>query len=355
MRLLINRLYVMLKRTMIQPLYIVMLATLITLSVVYVNIPSKEKSLYIPAVIYNMDDSELSKEFNEEISEMTSIYHFYFVYSEDEVINDVLSEKANVGFIIPKGFFDDCISLNTSNKVIEYTTNSSRLPTVAREIVFSQLFDEIAPLIYKSHYASSAKSYYKKTLDENELAELRETFNLNADEVFSTYQQNSSVFKNVEENKSNYTELTEVTKTELPIRKIAALFIFVASLIGTSAYLTDKEKKIYMRASKKDRFMLRISHITASLLPISLTSFICLLLIKEMHPVTLLFRMLIYVAVVGLYSVIISLILNSNRIFYKVLPVLLILTLVFSGVFFDIGKYNSFIRNISLFFPPYYF
>ena len=199
------------------------------------------------------------------------------------------------------------------------------------------------------------KSYYKKTLDENELAELRETFNLNADEVFSTYQQNSSVFKNVEENKSNYTELTEVTKTELPIRKIAALFIFVASLIGTSAYLTDKEKKIYMRASKKDRFMLRISHITASLLPISLTSFICLLLIKEMHPVTLLFRMLIYVAVVGLYSVIISLILNSNRIFYKVLPVLLILTLVFSGVFFDIGKYNSFIRNISLFFPPYYF
>ena len=325
----------MLKRTMIQPLY--------------------EKSLYIPAVIYNMDDSELSKEFNEEISEMTSIYHFYFVSSEDEVINDVLSEKANVGFIIPKGFFDDCISLNTSNKVIEYTTNSSRLPTVAREIVFSQLFDEIAPLIYKSHYASSAKSYYKKTLDENELAELRETFNLNADEVFSTYQQNSSVFKNVEENKSNYTELTEVTKTELPIRKIAALFIFVASLIGTSAYLTDKEKKIYMRASKKDRFMLRISHITASLLPISLTSFICLLLIKEMHPVTLLFRMLIYVAVVGLYSVIISLILNSNRIFYKVLPVLLILTLVFSGVFFDIGKYNSFIRNISLFFPPYYF
>ena len=146
-----------------------------------------------------------------------------------------------------------------------------------------------------------------------------------------------------------------MTKTELPIRKIAALFIFVASLIGTSAYLTDKEKKIYMRASKKDRFMLRISHITASLLPISLTSFICLLLIKEMHPVTLLFRMLIYVAVVGLYSVIISLILNSNRIFYKVLPVLLILTLVFSGVFFDIGKYNSFIRNISLFFPPYYF
>ena len=65
MKLFMNRLYVMLKRTIIQPLYIVMLITLVVLSIIYVNIPDREKTIYVPAAILNEDTSSSSTEFEE--------------------------------------------------------------------------------------------------------------------------------------------------------------------------------------------------------------------------------------------------------------------------------------------------
>ncbi|MCR5148122.1 MAG: ABC transporter permease [Eubacterium sp.] len=355
MKLFLNRLYVMLKRTIIQPLYIVMLIMLIALSCVYMNIPDREKTIYVPAAIYNLDHSDSGNEFEEELYKSKSIYHFYPVSSLDELKKDVLSGKANVGFVIPEGFFNRAYNFGICLKIDEYTTNSSRLPTVAREILFSQLFDEIAPYIISDEIELQIIPRARQEFDEAKVSEIRDALNKTAYEVFNQYHANDSVFKNAEDNQSKYDSITEVTKTELPIRKFAALFIFVIALMGTSAYLTDKEKNIYLIAGRTDRISLRITHIIASLLPITVTSYICLVLIKEMNPALLLLRMIAYCIVVSIYTILLSLLLRKNHTFYRVLPVILVLTLVFSGIFFDIGKYNSFLKHLSMFFPPYYF
>ncbi|MBR0515269.1 MAG: ABC transporter permease [Eubacterium sp.] len=357
MKLFMNRLYVMLKRTIIQPLYIVMLITLVVLSIIYVNIPDREKTIYVPAAILNEDTSSSSTEFEEELFRSKSIYHFYKVSSLDELKNDVLSGKANVGFHIPEGFFEHSYDLRNAYLITEYTTNSSRLPTVARELLFGQLFDEITPYIIHDEIYKMVVSPLidDGTLDNASAEKLGDELSQDADSIFSNYHMNDSVFKNAENNQDKYDSITEVTKTELPVRKLAALFIFVVALMGTSSYLTDKEKNIYLIAGKGDRISLRITHIISSLLPISVISCLCLILIREMPLPELLLKMFLYMITVAVYSVLLSLILRKNHTFYRVLPVILVLTIVFSGIFFDIGKYNDTMKHLSMLFPPYYF
>ena len=69
----------------------------------------------------------------------------------------------------------------------------------------------------------------------------------------------------------------------------------------------------------------------------------------------LLLKMFLYMITVAVYSVLLGLILRKNHTFYRVLPVILVLTIVFSGIFFDIGKYNDTMKHLSMLFPPYYF
>ncbi len=351
-----NRLYIMLKRTLMQPLYIGMLATLIVMSVIYVNIPEKNKTLYVPAAVCCYDTSMEAQEFAKSIYSSNSIYHFYEVDSEEQVRKDVLSGKANVGFVIPEGFFAASVHFNDAKQIIEYTTNSSRLPNVGHELFFSKLFKMISFRIVLEELDNNLLPILSNTTKEGySPAERLEEIKAELAEIYFTSKDESGVYESQFTDSDSYDSMTVKNKSELPIRKFAALFIFVVALLGTSAYLTDKEKNIYLLAGRGERFQLRIAHILASILPISFAAYISLLIIKEMHPGTLLLRMLLYMLYVSLFSVVIGAVLRKSSYFYRVLPVILVLTLVFSGVFFDIGKYNDLMKNLSMIFPPYFF
>ena len=357
MKLFWNRLYIMLKRTLMQPLYIGMLVVLIGMSIIYINIPAKNKTMYVPAAICNHDNSNNGKEFEKAIYNSNSIYHFYAVDSDEQVKKDVLSGKANIGFIIPEGFFASSAHIGSIKQIIEYTTNSSRLPNVGHEIFFSKLFKMISYEIVLEELDTNLVSTLQNMTDQGASPEeILEQVKDELSEVYFESSDDSGVYESQFADSDSYDDnMVEKNKTELPIRKFSALFIFVVALLGTSAYLSDKEKNIYLLADHRARFQLRITHILASILPISLAAYIALVIIREMNPGTLLLRMLAYMLYVSLFSVLLGAVLRKSSYFYRVLPVILVLTLVFSGVFFDIGKYNAFLKHFSMIFPPYFF
>ena len=357
MKLFMNRLYIMLKRTLMQPLYIAMLVTIIGMSIIYVNIPEKSKTLYVPAAICNHDTSDDAKQFEEAIYNSKSIYHFYKAENDEEVKQDVLSGKANIGFIIPEGFFESSVHIGSVKNIIEYTTNSSRLPNVGHEIFFSKLFKMISFEIVLEELDNNLLPILSSS-GESGISAADKLANIKSElsGLYFMTEDDSGVYESHFSDDDSYdANMTVRNKAEIPIRKFAALFIFVVALLGTSAYLTDKEKNIYLLADKGARLQLRITHILASILPISAASYIALLIIKEMHPGILFLRMLVYMLYVSLFSVLLGALLRKSSYFYRVLPVILVLTLVFSGVFFDIGKYNAVMKHISMIFPPYFF
>ena len=340
MKLFANRFGIMLKRSVKQPVYIVMLLLLISLSLFYVSIPAEKKSLYITAAVLCEDSSPEAGLFMEELINGNSVFTFYEVENLDELKKDVISGKANSGFVIPEGYIYESI-LNDYDKLItEYVTTGSFLPMVAFEEIYVRLFK------YTSYELLKHQLFEQDAAMAELEPEIKNVYeNYNVDEMLFTAD------KQYEE----YADLTRDSKMELPIRKIAGLFIYIAAILGTAAYITDRENNIYHLMTKAEKIALRFIHILASVLPLGITTFLIMLILNEMSLLRSAVHVIVYMLAVSCASLLFGLFFKKSKSFYKFLPILLVLTMVLSGVFFDVGKYSVFMEFLAKLCPPYYF
>lgn len=340
MKLFWNRFGIMLKRTVKQPIYIVMLLFILCLSVFYVLVPSEKKSLYITAAVLCEDTSDEAALFLDDLTKANSVFSFYIVNDLNELKKDVISGKANSGFVIPEGFLNESINDEYNELITEYVTTGSFLPRVA--------FEEI----YVGTFKYTSYGLLRKQLfDQNEELKKEEVLIKDVYDNLSVAERLFNTDKEYEE----YNELTKDSKMELPIRKIAGLFIFIAAILGTASYITDRENNIYLLMSRYERIALRFIHIMSSVLPMGITTFFVLLILNEMSLLKSAIHVTVYIFAVSCISLLFGLLFKRSKTFYKFLPVLLVLTMVLSGVFFDIGKYNLFMQYLAKLFPPYYF
>ena len=340
MKLFWNRFKIMFKRTVKQPIYIVMLLFLLCLSVFYVMVPSEKKSLYITAAVLCEDTSDEASLFLDDLINGNSVFSFYVVNDLEELKKDVISGKANSGFVIPKNYIHGFIQSGYEDVITEYVTAGSFLPKVAFEEVYEKLF-----------------KYTSYGLLEKYLFDLNEDFanhKVMIKDVYDNYDVTDRLF-NADREYKEYNDLTKDSKMELPIRKIAGLFIFIAAILGTAAYITDRENNIYLLMGNFERVSMRYVHILASVLPLGITTYFVMLILKEMSPIKSAVHVFVYMLVVACISLILGLLFKRSRSFYKFIPVLLVFTMVLSGVFFDIGKYNVFMNFLARLCPPYYF
>lgn len=340
MKLFLNRFGIMLKRTVKQPIYIIMLIAVLCLSIFYAFIPSEKKSMYITAAVLCEDKSPEAGLFMEELIGSNSVFTFYEVESLEELKQDVISGKANSGFVIPKDYIYESILSGYDRLITEYVTAGSFLPMVAFEEIYVKLFEFTSYELLKQQLLTQDIA-----IEDNEQI-IRITFdNYNIEErLFS-----------IDKEYGEYGDLSKDSKLELPIRKIAGLFIYIAAILGTAAYITDRENNIYLLMSRKEKIALRFIHIMASVLPLAVITYPVMLILKEMSPLMSAIHIIVYVLAVSCVSLLLGLIFKNSSSFYKFLPILLVLTMVFGGVFFDVGKYNVFMEYLSRLCPPYYF
>ena len=94
----------MIKRSMKQPVNLIMLLVLVTLAIIYQGIPASQKSMYIPVAVLCEDTDPEMQDVAETLISRNSIFHFYAVKSRDEMYRDISDGKANSGILIPEGF-----------------------------------------------------------------------------------------------------------------------------------------------------------------------------------------------------------------------------------------------------------
>ncbi|MBQ9609325.1 MAG: ABC transporter permease [Lachnospiraceae bacterium] len=331
---------IMLKRTVMQPFYIVMLGVLILLSVIYAMIPVEEKSLYISIALYCEDTSAEAEEFKNALITEQSVFSFYLVESEEKLKEDVVSGKANSGFIIPEDYIHKTGTDGYDKKIKEYTSPRSFLPRIAYEE------------IYEVMYRYTSNEMIKRQI--NDKYAYLEIDPYIIDDVYFGYTEQKTIFSTNTEY-GEYKELTEETKTDIPIRKLAGLFIYIVAILGTAAYIKDRENNIYLLMSNKEKISLRFIHTLASILPMSVTTYFVMLILREYSPLESFVRLFVYIIAVAVVSLLFGMLFKKSKTFYRFLPVWLVLTLVLSGVLFDLGKYNIFMQYLARLFPPYYF
>ena len=345
MKLNLNRFFILCKRSLLQPVNLAMLITLLVLAVVYNGIPSSEKSVYIPVAILCEDDDPLIRETAAEMVGRNSIFHFYQVNSREEMYSDISQGKANSGLYLPKGLGEGIDGIAPEVKIIMYTTPATLLPSLCRDELFNVLFRHVA-LRRAQESAETAEAFSGMESDKVKKA---------LNEAYDYYSNGTEIFRVEDTSGGVYNSITREEKTELPVRKLSGLFIFAAGMMGIATYLKDKEERLYDRLRGSERPLMRLFHIISAILPMALISWPVILVTEGGNPAALLLRIFLYSAACILYASLFGFILRRSSVYQKVLPVILTLSILLGGVIFDVSKFEQSMHYLSLIFPPYYF
>ena len=340
-----NRFFILCKRSLLQPVNLAMLITLLLLALIYNGIPTSERSVYIPVAILCEDDDPLIIETAEEMITRNSIFHFYAVSSREEMYNDISGGKANSGLYLPAGLGKEVTNIASDVKIIMYISPASLLPSLCRDEIFNVLFRKIALRMAREKVAAT-EPY--SDMDPAALDQLLE-------ETYQYYTEGSEIFRVEDTSGGVYNAITREEKTELPVRKLAGLFIFAAGMMGIATYLKDKEERLYDRLRRSERPLMRLFHIASAILPITLISWPVILVTEGGNPAMLLLRIFLYALACIAYATLFGFLLRRSAVYQKVLPVILTLAILLGGVIFDVSKFEQSMRILSMLFPPYYF
>jgi hypothetical protein len=138
MRLFLNRLSVLAKRSFINPAMYVMSAVILLMALLVIFVPEKDTSVYIPVAVLNNDNSDETEEIVDHLCSMNSIFHFYEVDDEEEIYKDLASGKANTAYIFPKNFTEHLTDGGTKYDVQQISTPASSFIFLSREECLSE-------------------------------------------------------------------------------------------------------------------------------------------------------------------------------------------------------------------------
>lgn len=302
----LNRLTVCIKRILSKKLYLFMLTSLVVITCIYKLLPPKESSADIKIAVYTHDTTEYSEQLADELINSNSLYTFYFTDSEDMVINDVKSGRAECGYIIPENFFTDYINGQTNNKVKQYIIPSTTLGTTINETLFSKIFELCARDIL--HY-----SVGKPELNDD------------LSQMLSYYMESEEIFRIKDSTSKEFNFDTFKYHINMPLSEISIIVILFSGLLGLLIYIKDAEKQIYISLSRKERFSICTITILTAIIPITLT---CLIVSLITFGVT---TNMLYICIIALASFILSLmlglIIKKSTLLSKVLPLIMLITI----------------------------
>ena len=333
MRLFLNRLSVLAKRSLINPAMYVMSGAIIILALLVIFVPEKDTSVYIPVAVLNEDTSDDTEEIVDDLCSSNSIFHFYEVDSEKELYKDLASGKANTAYIFPKGFVDHLTEKGSKYDVKQVYTPASSFPFLSREEIFCRFYSYSCRRIICDTFAEYG---YEVDAHDPELEKL-----------FGKYIKDQSLFalENVEG--EVYNAITKSEKIPIPLYKFAGFFIFTAALLGTLAFL---------RFRLFERIYLGLIQVAVFTLPAAIVSVICFLVSRtQFSPLhvlvyTLLVTFIAFAA--GTVMTLIPIRTARSRIFSSILPVYLILSFLFSGILMDLTNFGTALKTLASFFPP---
>lgn len=342
MKLFLNRLSVLSKRSLINPAMYVMGGVILLMALLVIFVPEKETSVYIPVAVLNEDNSEETEDIISELCEMNSIFHFYEVDDEEELYKDLASGKANTAYIFPKHFTEHLTEGGRKYDVKQVKTPASSFPFLSREEVFGQFYSYSCKQIIVDTLAGYG---YEVDLHDPELERL-----------FGKYIDDQTLFALESVEGTVYNAITRSEKVPIPLYKFAGFFIFTAALLGALAFLNDQDNRIYLRFRLAERIYLGLIQVAVFTFPALIVSVFCFLISRtEFDPLhVIIYTLLVTFIAFALGTVMTVLPIRTARskIFSAVLPVYLILSFLFSGILMDLTNFGTALRTLSTLFPP---
>ena len=305
--MLLRHIFILTKRNIKKISFDLLLLSIITITLLYVFLPEKSKSASINVPIYLEDQCDISDSFKKNILSSNSLYNFYFVDSEEILIDDVKKKNAHCGFYFPKDFFNDFINKQNNINIITYSTPETTLLPVIKETLYANLLQSASiDILFITADLSKYNDLFREKANKYILSE--------------------SIFKIKEHTSDSFIADDFIYKIDIPLNKFIFYIIFLSGFFGVLNYLIDQDDKMFF--SVKNKFRYKIIYIISWIFPVFIVSLLSIIIYNGFL-FDKIISFIVYTFISFILSFILCLVYKKSTSFSKVLPIIIIVFLIY--------------------------
>ncbi|MBE5952668.1 MAG: ABC transporter permease [Lachnospiraceae bacterium] len=303
-----NRFIALTKRILCRKMYISILLTMVLLTGIYKLLPAKSQSADIKVAMFSEDSTGYYDSLVSYLGDINSIYTFYTVDTEEQLLKDVKSGYAECGYLIPDGFFQAYVAGTAwDNPVSLYVTPASTFHAVINETFFSAMVSVCAEDILL--YAVD-----------------NPTWNQELKDGLDFYRNSPEVFTIADTTSGEFTFENMMYHIDLPMVEIVSVLLLFSGLLGLLLFLHDSEKNIYVALPNSEILQVRTLSILTSIIPVAIIGIICLY-------VTFGFGLYVIFSLVAavisfVIAMLLGIIIRKSTLLEKVLPLIMLTALI---------------------------
>lgn len=338
------------KRILKKPMFQITILLIPILLFLLFTFNKSSDSLVRVALISGND--EYSQNFVKDLLDSSNhVISYYQCYDESQMRKDVLTGKAECGYIMPDDMPRKIAQFSSKKKqgIITAIVKKESISTkIVNEIIYGRLFSERAYPVLKDFINEKQPDRLTSAEDEK----MYDTFSKYLIEplMFSFEYADGSKndLLNNDDSSHNY--------YMLPVRGILSVLILVSSMSGVLMLSNDDRKNTwgFIRLSKRPAF--NYFYIFMSILPIAICSlaaiFITGISTNVLNEIRL---MVLYTLLLTGFSSLLKALIKNIYVLCSLIPVTVLLSLIICPVFIDIGSIVPQARFVRLFLPTNYY
>lgn len=338
------------KRILKKPMFQITILLIPILLFLLFTFNKSSDSLVRVALISGND--EYSQNFVKDLLDSSNhVISYYQCYDEGQMRKDVLTGKAECGYIMP----DDM-----PRKIAQFSSKKKQgiiTAIVKKESISTKIVNEI---IYGRLFSERAYPVLKDFINEKQPDRLTSAEDEKMYDAFSKYLIEPLMFSFEYADGSKNDLLNNDDSSHnyymLPVRGILSVLILVSSMSGVLMLSNDDRKNTwgFIRLSKRPAF--NYFYIFMSILPIAICSlaaiFITGISTNVLNEIRL---MVLYTLLLTGFSSLLKALIKNIYVLCSLIPVTVLLSLIICPVFIDIGSIVPQARFVRLFLPTNYY
>lgn len=297
---------------------------------------SRDSSKESVGLMLNCEDKGYFEDLKDHLSKDRDV----IIYDDFSDIEDALiKDKINLAFVINKTPYDYAIKGIDKGVVDIYTSPGYIYTEVEKEIFYDTWLSCCSDLIIKDE----SKKIFDG--DKNELTEKlinEKNRYLNSDELFDF-------------TLHEYEAQSKENAEDMSVRLVIALSIFVMVFIMSGQQKSGENKSIVNCFSKDQRYIYILISLVSTAFVMGVTGVICISFCSNRGILHELVSMCVFLVFTVIWVYIAGLLLRKETAYITLCPILIILQVIISPVFIDMGTYIPVIKFVKYLFPVTYY
>lgn len=318
----------------------------------------------VVAVCIDTDDPLATALGNRLTAANDNLFSFQPVFSREELQRMLVNGTAECGYLISKPLSYEFAKNHVNRLINVYVTDNTTCVGVINEYVYSMLYEEYAEQVVTNAIlddnmlpftAAAAASHLLPPVTVEEIHKRYRDYTT-GDELFAFDFFTVSDGTFFDGPPKTMPTLKKAAVVSPLFRSLPALFLLLGGFLALLCYRKDYENGLYIKDSGLSRIIWSMLSMFSVLLLFAVVSAFILILTGTWTSTGIeLLALLVYVVLLTLFYRLLSLLLRNTDMLCGALPMLVLLTLLFTPAITDLGSILPALRPVRYLLPTYYY